>query len=96
MSGNSPNAVNRPFVATKTLPFATSGAAHFAAKSMASLAPAAWLPPSHLKGQVGCVKSMEHPRSPATVSKRVEITRSMAHRMPFVLPLAERLNVAPG
>ena len=31
LHGKSPNTVKRPFVATKTFPFATSGAAHLAA-----------------------------------------------------------------
>jgi hypothetical protein len=31
VQGKSPNTVKRPFVATKTFPFATNGAAHLAA-----------------------------------------------------------------
>lgn len=41
--GNNENTVRRALVATKTFPFATSAADHFAAKSRASRDPAAWL-----------------------------------------------------
>src|SRR5215469_7595630 len=91
-SGNKPKALNELLVATNTLPLATSGADHFAAKSS----------PSRLFGACVLLYSsmpkLEASNAWSTpgIGTRGASIRSIAHRMPLSVPLAEGRSVAPG